>query len=148
VADAPTSVTPAQVRNLSIAGLFAAISDTVMNEYIRVASNLLGSAYARSHQQREDGVVALTAHLLWLQLKAEGALGGGGGGGGNGPGVFSSLSLVGVGSMSFAVTAQTVDQLNDWLQTWSPFSIRMHAIIDSFGPAMFVVGMDGTEVYS
>jgi hypothetical protein len=136
VADAPTSVTPQQVRNLSIAGLFNTINDAVMNEYIRVASNLLGSQYARSHQQREDGVAALTAHLLWLQLKAEGALGGGGGGGGNGPGVFSSLSLAGVGSM------------NDWLQTWSPFSIRMHAIIDSFGPAMFVVGMDGTEVYS
>jgi hypothetical protein len=148
VADAPTTVTPEQVKALSIAGLFNTISDSVLNEYIRKASNLLGSTYARSHEQREDGVAWLTAHLLWLQLKAEGVIGGGGGGGGNGPGVFSSLSLVGVGSMSFAVTAQTVDQLNDWLQTWSPFSVQMHAIIDSFGPAMFFVGMDGCEVYS
>jgi hypothetical protein len=48
--------------------------------------------------------------------------------------------------MSFAVTAQTVAELNDWLATWSPWSVQLHALIDSFGPAMFVTGMDGTEV--
>lgn len=145
MADAPTSVTPQQVRDLSIAGVFAAISDTVIGNFIRLASNLLGSDYARAHEQREDAVALLAAHLLWLQMKAESVGAGGGGGGGN-PGVFSSLSLVGVGSMSFAVTAQTVAELNDWLATWSPWSVQLHALIDSFGPAMFVTGMDGTEV--
>jgi len=147
MADAPTSVTPQQVRDLSLAGLFAAISDTVIGRFIRLASNLLGSTYARQHQQREDGVAYVAAHLLWLQLNAENIGVGGGGGGAGGIGLLSSLTLTGVGSMSFGITAQTVVDLNDWMMTWSPWSVGMHAIIDSFGPAMFVTGMTGEEFY-
>jgi hypothetical protein len=146
VADAPTSVTPQQVRNLSIAGLFATGPDAIIANFIRIAANTLGSVYAQAHQQREDAVALLAAHLLWLQMKAEVAFGGGGGGAV--VGVITSLSLTGVGSMGFGIQAQSIAELNDWLTTWSPWSVQLHAIIDSFGPAMFVTGMDGTELVS
>lgn len=137
-------MTPQQVRDLSIAGLFATISDAVIQEFIRTSSNLLGSDYARAHTQREDGVAYLAAHRLWLRLKGEGALSGGGGGGQ--VGVVSSMTLTGVGSMGFAVSAQSVSEINDWLQAWSPWSVDLHAIVDSFGPAVFVTGMSGSEI--
>lgn len=131
--------TPADVKDLPLAGptvaAFAAVSDAKLQTRIDRAAKLLGSAEVKKHTQRDDAVLLLTAHLLYLELVGLGVLGIGGGGGG-GAGVVTAARLDGVGSFSFGVQAQTVVQLNDWYAAWSPWSVPLHAILDSFPPAI------------
>lgn len=131
--------TPADVKDLPLAGptvaAFAAVSDAKVQQRIDIAAKLLGSAQVRRHTQRDQAVLLLTAHMLYLELVALGVIAGSGGGGG-GIGVLTSVHLDGVGSKSFGVQAQSVAQLNDWYQAWSPWSVPLHAILDSFPPSI------------
>jgi hypothetical protein len=131
--------TPDDVQDLPLAGptvaAFAAVSDAKIQLRIDRAAKLLGSAAVKKHTQRDDAVLLLTAHLLYLELKALG-VNVGGGGGGNGGALLTGVSLDGVGSKSFGVQAQAAVDLNDWYKTWSPWSVDLHAILDSFPPSI------------
>ena len=136
--------TPADVKDLPLAVkwtlAFAAISDAkIQVQFIDNCATLFGSAEVLRHTQRNEAVLYGAAHLLALRLIDEGVIGGGGGGGGfNGP--LSSVHLDGVGSKSFAVAAWTSDDLNDWLKRPTAFSPKLHAILDTFPPGMYVIG--------
>lgn len=114
---------------------FAAVSDAKVQVRIDRAAKLIGSAAVKRHTQRDDAVLLLTAHLLYLELAALG-VNVGGGGGANGASLLTSVSLDGAGSKSFGVQAQAVVDLNDWYKTWSPWSVPLHAILDSFPPSI------------
>jgi hypothetical protein len=130
--------TPADVKDLPLtAGLlaaFAAISDVKVQRFIDNCASWFGSPEVKQHTQRDEAVLYGAAHLLWLALNDEGALSGGGGGGGFG--LVSGQTLVGVGSVSFAVQALTPVQLADWLMRPSPFSAKLNGILATFPPGI------------
>lgn len=136
--------TPADVKALPLSVkwtlAFAAISDAkIQAQFIDNVATLFGSAEVLRHTQRNEAVLYGAAHLLAMRLIDEGAIGGGGGGGGfQGP--LSSVRLDGVGSKSFAVAAWAPADLNDWLKRPTPFASKLHAILDTFPPGMYVVG--------
>jgi hypothetical protein len=98
-------------------------------------ASFFGSEEVKLHTQRDEAVLYGAAHLLWLRLNDEGALDNGGGA--NGFGAVSSQTLVGVGSISYAVQALTPEQLADWLKRMSPFSSKLNAILATFPPAIW-----------
>jgi hypothetical protein len=128
--------TPADVKDLPLtAGLlasFAAISDAKVQRFIDNCASWFGSAEVLQHTQRDEAVLYGAAHLLWLQLNDEGALGNGGGG----FGLVSSQTLVGVGSISYAVQALTPEQLAEWWKRPSPFSAKLNGITSTFPPGI------------
>lgn len=134
--------TPAQVKALPLSAalkaVFAAVDDAAVQVFIDNCASAFGSAEVKRHKRRDEAVLYGAAHLLWLQLSDEGALPGGGGGGG--VGVLSGVTLVGVGSKSFAVQALTPEQESDWLTRKSPFSTKLHMIIATFPPGISVTG--------
>lgn len=135
-----TLPTPADVKALPLGSkwslAFAAVADSVIQEqFIDNVSKLFGSAEVKQHTQRDEAVLYGAAHLLALRLLDEGEVSGGGGGGGGGE-VLSSVKLDGVGTKSWAVAAWTPEQLNDWLTRRSPFSMKLHAILDTFPPGI------------
>ncbi len=134
--------TPAEVKNLPLSAalkaVFAAVDDADVQNLINNMASQFGSAEVKKHSRRDEAVKYGAAHLLYLQLQAEDALPGGGGGGG--AGVLSSITLVGVGSKSFAVQALDPEQENDWLTLKSPFSVKLHMIIATFPPGIAVTG--------
>lgn len=130
--------TPADVKNLpfspALLAAFAAVADAKVQELINNVAKWFGSAEVRRHTQRDEAVLYGAAHLLYLALAAEGMLPNGGGGGG--VGVVSSQRLEGVGSVSYAVTALSPEQETDWLAKTSPFSLKLHGILDTFPPGI------------
>jgi hypothetical protein len=133
--------TPAQVKNLPLSpalkAIFATVADAAVQVFIDNCASAFGSAEVKKHSRRDEAVLYGAAHLLWLGLFDEGAIPGGGGGGG-GVGVLSGVSLVGVGSKSFAVNALTPEQESDWLVRKSPFSTKLHMILETFPPGIAV----------
>lgn len=131
--------TVAQVQNLPLSAAlkatFAAVADADVQRFIDNCSAAFGSAEVRRHSRRDEAVLYGAAHLLWLGLSDEGAFSGGGGGGG-GAGIVSAVRLEGVGSKNIAITALTAAQENDWLVRKSPFSTKLHMILDTFPPGI------------
>jgi hypothetical protein len=131
--------TPAQVKNLPLSAalkaIFAAVDDAAVQTFIDNCASAFGSSEVKRHSRRDEAVLYGAAHLLWLALYDEGAIPGGGGGGG-GVGVLSGVTLVGVGSKSFAVQALTPAQESDWLVRKSPFSTKLHMILETFPPGI------------
>lgn len=129
--------TPADVKNLpfsaALLAAFAAIPDAKIQTLIDNVAKWFGSAEVRRHTQRDEAVLYGAAHLLYLALAAEGVVPGGGGGI---VGVVNSQRLDGVGSVGYAVTALTPEQVNDWLAQASPFSIKLHGILATFPPGI------------
>ena len=135
--------TPADVKALPLSVkwtlAFAAIADAkIQTQFIDNVATLFGSAEVLRHTQRNEAVLYGAAHLLAMRLIDEGAIGGGGGGGFNGP--VSSVRLDGAASKSFAVAAWSPEDLNDWLKRPTPFSPKLHAILDTFPPGIYVIG--------
>lgn len=130
--------TPADVKDLPLtAGLlaaFAAVPDNKVQRFIDNCASWFGSAEVKLHTQRDEAVLYGAAHLLYLALADEGAFGGGGGGGG---GPISSQTLVGVGSISWAVAAPDVVQIADWLLRWTPFQAKLNGILATFPPGIW-----------
>jgi len=126
------------VKDLPLGGAvalaFAGVSDAKIQVRIDRSAKLLGSSEVKAHTQRDDAVLLLTAHLLYLELLGQGLIPGGGGGGGGA--VLTSVTLQGVGSKSFGISAQTVAEINDWMSAWSPWSVPLHAILSSFPPSI------------
>jgi len=131
--------TPQAVKDLPLGGptavAFAAVPDSKVQTRIDRSTKLLGSAEAKRHTQRDDAVLLLTAHMLYLELLAQGLIPGGGGGGG-GLGVLTSVRLDGVGSKSFGVQSQSVSELTDWYEAWSPWAVPLKAILTTFPPSI------------
>ena len=139
-----TYPTPADVKGLPFApkwiAAFALVpDDKLQKQFIDNCGTLFGSAEVLRHTQRNEAVLYGAAHLLAMRLLDEGVVEGGGGGGGFG-GPLSSVRLDGVGSKSFAVAAWSPDDLNDWLKRVTPWSPKLHAILDTFPPAIFTIG--------
>jgi hypothetical protein len=130
--------TPADVKDLPLTAgllaLFAAVPDAKVQRFVDNCASWFGSSEVLLHTQRDEAVLYGAAHLLWLALNDEGAFAGGGGGGGFG--LVSSQTLVGVGSISFAVQALTPVQLADWLMRPSPFSSKLNGILATFPPGI------------
>jgi hypothetical protein len=130
--------TPADVKALpfsaSLAATFASIADAKIQTLIDEVAKLFGSEEVKRHSQRDQAVLLGAAHSLYLALQAEGVIGGGGGGGGGA--VLSSVTLQGVGTKSWAVSAFEPEQLSDWLLTPSPWLSRLKAILDTFPPGI------------
>jgi hypothetical protein len=133
-----TLPTPADVKDLpfsaELLAAFAAVADAKVQALIDNCASWFGSAEVLQHTQRDEAVLYGAAHLLYLALVSEGAIGGGGGGGG--VGLVSGRRLEGVGSISYAVTALTPEQENDWLMQRSPFSVKLNAILATFPPGV------------
>lgn len=130
---------PADVKALPfgapLTAAFAAIADAKIQTLINNCASWFGSAEVRRHTQRDEAVLYGAGHLLYLALAAEGLVPPAPGGGGvYGP--VSSQSLDGVGSIGYAVTALTPAQVVDWLERWSPFAYKLHAILATFPPAI------------
>lgn len=132
--------TPAQVKNLPLSpalkAIFATVADADVQRFIDNCASAFGSAEVKKHSRRDEAVLYGAAHLLWLGLSDEGMIPGGGGGGG--AGVLSGVTLVGVGSKSFAVEALTPEQESDWLVRKSPFSTKLQMILETFPPGIAV----------
>lgn len=133
--------TPAQVKALpfsaALIAAFAAVPDTKIQPLIDNGAAWFGSAEVLQHTQRDEAVLYLAGHLLYLALAAEGLVPGGGGGGG-GPGVVSGRHLEGVGSVNYAVTALKPEEIGDWTKQYSPFLTKLMGILDGFPPGISV----------
>ena len=137
--------TPADVKALPLSvawqAAFAAVPDDVVQvEFINNVAEIFGSPEVLQHTQRNEAVLYGAAHLLALRLIDEGIIAAPGGGG-DAFGPLSSVKLDGVGTKSFAVAAWSPEQLNDWLTRRTPFSVKLHMILRTFPPVIYVVGM-------
>lgn len=132
--------TPADVKDLpfgaALLAAFAAVPDAKVQRLIDNCASWFGSAEVLRHTQRDEAVLYGAAQLLWIALNAEGLIPGGGGGGGGGLGVVSSRRLDGVGSVGYAVGAFSPEQQVDWLAIPTPFSAKLHGILDTFPPGI------------
>ena len=131
-----TLPTPAQVKNLpfsaALVAVFAPIDDAKIQELIDNVASWFGSPEVKRHTLRCEIVKYGAAHLLWLSLKEEGALPGQQ----PGVGIVSGQRLEGVGSINFAVAAINPNNVNDWLQLRSPFSIKLNEMIKTLPPGI------------
>lgn len=125
--------TVAQVKALplgaALLAAFADVDDSHVQEQIDLAASWFGSPEVLQHTQRDKAVKYCAAHLLWLALDAEGLAPGGNGGG---AGAVSGRSLEGVGSINYAVQAQSPEETTNPLLQWSPFLTRLNGILDTF----------------
>jgi len=135
--------TPADVKALplsaALALIFAGVADARVQELIDTAAKILGSPEVKRHTQRDRAVLLLAAHLLYLQLAAEGAINANGGG--IAGAVLSSVTLQGVGTKSWAVSAVSQADLADWQTAYSPWLVQLNAILDTFPPGIATAGL-------
>lgn len=117
------TVTPADVRLVSLAGVFATITDEQIQLRIDLVTPMYGAPIMLAYSQRDDVITWYTAHLLWLQIQAETP----GGGGGGAP--LSSVRLEGAATMAWAVGALQPGDLADSLKSWSPFLATLAKLI-------------------
>lgn len=129
--------TPTDVRNVSLTGVFASLTDEQIQRFLDCVTPWFSSEVVIGHSQRDEVITYMTAHAIWVQLKAEQASAGTGviavGG-------LSSVRLDGVGSKSYAVAALQPANFSDLLKTWSPFVGKLGWLIDTLPPGLTTVG--------
>jgi hypothetical protein len=128
--------TPQEVRDLSISGEFALVTDaTIIDIRDAEAAPVYAAEDVTAHTQWTRVVALHTAHILHVLLKIENA----GGNWGVLAGV-SSRALQGVGSRGYAVGALNPADLADLMKIPSPYLARLNRILETFPPSVHTTG--------
>ena len=128
--------TPQQVRDTSISGEFAAVTDPVI---IGIRDDEVAPLYSASdvvlHSQWTTVVALHTAHILHVLLAVENA-----GGNWGVLGAVASYALQGVGTRGYAVGALNPADAVDLMKIPSVYNMRLQRILKTFPPSVHTTG--------
>lgn len=128
--------TPQQVRDLSVSGEFALVTDAAI---IDIRDGDVAPLYLApdvpQHTQWTRAVALHTAHILHVQAKLEGA-----GGDWGVLAATASRALQGVGSRARAVGALNPADAIDYMKVPSIYLMRLTRILVTFPPSIHTTG--------
>ena len=128
-----TLPSPDYVRNLSISGEFAAVTDsTIIDLRDEEVAPLYSAQDVQTHTQWTRVVGLHVAHILHVLLKLEAANGDWGA-----LAATSNRALQGVGSRGKAVGSLNPEDVNDLLKIPSAYNARLQPLLDTFPPSLF-----------